>query len=99
MDFKVIFTDTFLEDLEQIVRRIAAQNPEAARKLGESIIRIGETLSFFPERYPYVRQRPGIRSYLVGKYFKVFYRVRSEARTVEILRCWDGRRATDPSFV
>jgi plasmid stabilization system protein ParE len=35
MDFKVIFTDTFVEDLEAIVRFIAASNSSAATDLGE----------------------------------------------------------------
>jgi plasmid stabilization system protein ParE len=42
MDYKVIFKDTFLEDLEQIVRLIAVHNPAAARKLGELVIRLPE---------------------------------------------------------
>jgi len=96
MDFKVIFKDTFLADLERIVRLIAVQNPAAARKLGELIVRTAESLSFFPERHPRVHQRPGVRRFIVKKYFKVFYRVQPELRTVEILRLWDGRRANDP---
>jgi len=96
MDFKVVFRDSFLEDLEQIVKLIAHGDPMAARKLGESIVRTAESLSFFPERYPRVRERLGIRRFVAGKYFKVFYRVVPEAKRVEILRCWDGRRRTDP---
>ncbi len=96
MDFKVIFKDTFLADLERIVRLIAIHNPLAAQKLGLLIIQTGESLSFFPERHPKVRQRPGVRRFIVKKYFKVFYRVQPESQTVEILRCWDGRRESDP---
>jgi toxin ParE1/3/4 len=96
MDYKVIFKDTFLADLEEIVRFIAGQNPAAARKLGDMIIQSGESLCFFPERHPKVRQRPGVRRFIVKKHFKVFYRVQSESRTVEVLRCWDGRRRSDP---
>ena len=96
MDFKVIFKDSFLEDLERIVRSVAVHNPAAASKLGEIIVCTGESLSFFPERHPKVRQCPGVRRFIVRKYFKVFYRVQHESRTVEILRCWDGRRETDP---
>jgi len=98
MDFKVIFKDTFLADLEVIVRVIAVHNPEAARKLGVLIIQTAESLSFFPERHPQVSQRPGIRRFIVKKYFKVFYRVQPESRHVEILRCWDGRRESDPAI-
>jgi plasmid stabilization system protein ParE len=60
------------------------------------IVQAGEGLSFFPERHPKVRQRPGVRRFIVKKYFKVFYRVQHESRTVEMLRCWDGRRESDP---
>jgi plasmid stabilization system protein ParE len=96
MDFKVVFKDTFLADLERIARLIAVHNPDVALKLGELIIQTGESLSFFPERHPRVHQRPGVRRFIVKKYFKVFYRVNHETRTVEILRLWDGRQANDP---
>ena len=99
MDFKVIFRDTFLDDLERVVRSIAVHNPAAARKLGELVITAGESLSFFPERHPRVRQRPSIRRFIVKKYFKVFYRVRREGMVVEILRCWDGRRGIEPPIL
>jgi plasmid stabilization system protein ParE len=97
MDFKVIFRDTFIDDLGRIVRSIAAHNSHAAQLLGETIISRAEKLNFFPERYPRLRQRPGIRRFVVKKHFKVFYRVNQELKCVEILRCWDGRRAADPS--
>jgi plasmid stabilization system protein ParE len=96
VDYKVIFKDTFLADLEHIVKGIAVHNPPAARKLGDMIIESGESLSFFPERHPKVRQRPGVRRFIVKKYFKVFYRVQPGSRIVEVLRCWDGRRESDP---
>jgi plasmid stabilization system protein ParE len=96
MDFKVIFKDTFLADLERIVRLIAVHNPLAAQKLGLLVVQTSESLSFFPERHPKVRQRPGVRRFIVKKYYKVFYRVQPESRTVEVLRCWDGRRESDP---
>lgn len=98
MDFKVIFQETFLEDLKSIVELVAAHDPAAARKLGETIVTTGEDLGFFPERHPRVGQRPGIRRFIIQKHFKVFYRVDHAARVVEILRCWDGRRASDPAL-
>jgi len=98
MDFKVIFRDSFVEDLERIVRLIASQNPAAAVRFGELVIRMSENLGFFPERHPNVRQRPGVRRFVVKKYFKVFYRIQYESRTVEILRLWDARQRRDPAF-
>lgn len=96
MDFKVVFKESFIHDLERIVRWIASENPNAARSLGNLIVDRCESLSFFPERHPKVRQRSGIRRFVVYKSFKVFYRVRADVRVVEILRCWDGRRESDP---
>ena len=96
MDFKVIFKDTFLADLERIVRLIAVDNLVAALKLGDQIVQSGERLSFFPERHPKVRQRPGVRRFIVKKYYKVFYRAQPGSRIVEVLRCWDGRQESDP---
>jgi plasmid stabilization system protein ParE len=96
MDYRVIFKETFLADLEQIVGLIAVHNPLAARKLGDMIIDNAESLCFFPERHPRVRQRSRVRRFIVKRHFKVFYRVEAESRTVEILRCWDGRRDSDP---
>jgi len=96
MEFKVVFRETFILDLEGIVRRIAFHNPDAGRKLGEIIIATAESPIFFPERFPNVRQRPGIRRFIVRKRFKVFYRVDNPSKTVHILRCWDGRREFNP---
>lgn len=98
MDYRVIFRDTFVSDLERIVKWIAVHDPSAARKLGDIIIQGGESLCFFPERHPKVRQRPGVRRFIVKKHFKVFYRVHPESRIVEVLRCWDGRRDSDPAM-
>ena len=96
MDFKVVFRDTFLDDLERLVGSVALHNPPAASKLGEAIVAAGEGLCIFPERHPRVRRRPEIRRLIVKKHFKVFYRILVDAKTVEILRCWDGRQAADP---
>lgn len=98
MDFKVIFKDTFVVDLERIVRSIAIHNPKAAETLGEILISTAENLNFFPERHPQLRGRPGIRRFIVKKYFKLFYRVSYESMSVEILRCWDGRRELEPEI-
>jgi len=98
MDYKVEFKDSFLDDLELIVRGIAGENAEAARRLGEMIVGTCEALEFFPERHPRVRQRPLLRRFIVGRHYKVFYRIRNDSKTVEILRCRDGRRGTEPTI-
>jgi plasmid stabilization system protein ParE len=90
------FSDGLLTDLEGIVKSIAVHNPAAAVHLGELIIKTAERLSFFPERHPRVQQRPGVRRCIVKKHFKIFYRVLLQSKTVEVLRCWDGRRESVP---
>lgn len=97
MDFQVTFRETFVNDLERIVRQIARHNPAAAFKLGEIIISACQSLGFFPERHPRVRRRPSIRRFIVKNYFKIFYRVQRSSQTVEILRCWDGRQENEAS--
>ena len=72
MDFKVVFKDSFIHDLEQIVRRIASGNPNAAKDLGNLIVDRCESLSFFPERHPKVRQRAAIRRFIVRKNLRFF---------------------------
>ncbi len=83
-------------DLERIVKRVAIHNPDAARNLGQLIIKNAESLGFFPERHPKVHQNPGVRRFIVKKHFKVFFRVVFYPQRVEVLRCWDGRRESDP---
>jgi plasmid stabilization system protein ParE len=68
----------------------------AAHNFGQLTIQMAESLSFFPERHPRVHQRPQIRRFIVKKHFKVFYRILPAPRIVEMLRCWDGRRESDP---
>ena len=72
MDFKVILKDTFVADLGRIIRSIAIHNPKAAETLGEVVISTAENLGRFPERHPQVRERQGIRRFIVKKHFKVF---------------------------
>lgn len=96
MDFKVIFTDTFCNDLERIVKYIAEHDPAAASRLGSLVVDACERLSFFPERYPRVRQRQNLRRLIVAKHYKVFYRVERKGKKIEILRCWDARRRSNP---
>lgn len=98
MDFKVIFQETFLQDLEALVTPIAEKNSGAAIRIGELILTKAQALAVFPERYPRVRQRPGIRRFIVNRNIKVFYTINFATKVVTVLRCWDGRRGHDPNF-
>jgi plasmid stabilization system protein ParE len=64
MDFKVLIADSAIADLKEIVEFVAADNPEAAIRLGEKLLshalslaafahRVGNAreIAFFPERF------------------------------------------------
>ena len=76
------------EDLRAIVRYIGKDNPARAKSFGQELRDKIKPLAQHPELG---RQgRPGLpdwlRELVVHPNYVVFYRVRAEARTVEILR-------------
>ena len=50
MDYQVILSPLALEDLEEIVRYIAADDPAAAERLGTRLFDQAETLCRLPHR-------------------------------------------------
>jgi toxin ParE1/3/4 len=48
MDYTVILSPKAVGDLEKIVRYIALNNPEAARKVGQNLLEKTKELSQFP---------------------------------------------------
>lgn len=80
MDFKVIFTETFCDDLERILTYIAERNPIAARKLGTLVVDACEALTFFPERNPTVRQRPRYSTVNYSEALQSLYRIKPKTR-------------------
>jgi toxin ParE1/3/4 len=93
MDYEVILAPLALDELEQIVRYIARDDPAAAQRLGTRLLDQAETLCRLPHRGGPVRRRPGVRKLLLRPYL-IFYRVDAAARRVEVLRFWHG--AQDP---
>jgi plasmid stabilization system protein ParE len=82
--------------LESVVRFIAKDNPEAAVRVGNALIDRASILENFPllgSPYP---KRPGVRK-LVSRPYVIFYRVRLEDNSVDILRYWHASRG-DPEW-
>ena len=95
MDVKVIWTDPALEDLREIVAYIAADNPEAARRVGFDIFETVGLLASFPLiGPPYPRGSNGKIREIVSWSYRIFYRVDSKKKLVEVLTIWHGRRGT-----
>ena len=61
MDYKVLITDSALADLREIVEFVAQDDPEAAARLGEKLIRRALSLSTLPERHGWHDATRGIR--------------------------------------
>jgi toxin ParE1/3/4 len=97
MEFNIVWTDRALKELRDLCSYISNDNPAAAERIGDEIIRHVDVLSAFPligPPYP----RGGsvrVREILCGSY-RIFYRVSDERKLVEILTIWHAARGTPP---
>jgi plasmid stabilization system protein ParE len=91
MGWKIIFAPQSLEQLEQIVRFIARDNPDAAIRFGDYLVDRAESLANFPELGTPYRKRPKVRRLLCKSYF-IYYRVRREEQVIEIIDFWHSAR-------
>jgi len=91
MGWKIIFAPQSLEQLEQIVRFIARDNPDAAIRFGNYFVDRAESLANFPELGMPYRKRPNVRRLLCKSYF-IYYRVRGEEQVIEIMDFWHSAR-------
>jgi toxin ParE1/3/4 len=96
MAWEVIFSARCRNDLEQIVKYIARDDPAAAERFGSKLIDQAESLADAPEMGPRFLQKPGIRFFPVGSYL-IIYRLAVEQRVVRILRFWHAARRERPT--
>jgi plasmid stabilization system protein ParE len=91
MAYRLIYTRPAARDLEEIVRYIAQDRPEAAQAVGLVLVELAESLLTFPLRRPLLRHRPGVRK-LVHAPYVVLYRVDEAQQKVRIQRFWHAKR-------
>jgi len=93
MDFEVIWTDFATDNLQAVFDYIAKDNPSAAERTVQRIVKRIESLKGMPFLGSiYSRAKdPRIREILSGKY-RIFYRVIDPSRRVEILLIWHSAR-------
>ncbi len=98
MDFKIVWTAIAREDLHEIISYVSRDNPDAARRLGESLILSIEMLRTMPESGRKVPERDDetIRELVRGNY-RIIHKVFTGERRVEIWRIWHGARG-EPGF-
>jgi plasmid stabilization system protein ParE len=93
MDYKIIFSEPAIDDLKQIVRFISQDNQEAGARFGGKLIESVRHLSKFPRLGRVVPEQndENIRE-IISKPYRVFYRVKDEAKVVEVIRFWHAAR-------
>lgn len=93
MDYKVIWTDEAIADLRQLVSHIAQDNPVAAVKFGEELIRKSMLLGQQPSLGRVLRgqQRDDLREWVVRPY-RMIYEVNDSTTTVLVRVLWHGAR-------
>ena len=91
--YQVVFTPYASGDLEQIVRYIARDNPDASQRFGDKLVDRALSLSdplVFQSggRLP---KRAGVRKLIEGNYL-ILYRILPEQNKVRVLRFWHAAR-------
>ena len=93
MDYTIVWTQSALEDLRDLVRYIAADDPIAAERFGNAIIRKVEAITSFPR---IGRMVPEIGNELVREIILTPYRIVCElddsAEQIAVIRVWHGAR-------
>jgi toxin ParE1/3/4 len=95
MGFRVVITKPAINDLAEAVRYIAAENPDAALRVGNGLIGRAESLQELPLRGRVVPERKQMDCReIVWKPYRIIYRVSEEKNLVEVIRFWHGARGT-----
>jgi addiction module RelE/StbE family toxin len=93
MGYKVIWTDEAIEDLRKLTARIAADNPNAAVKFGEKLIRRSMILGPHPRlgRMMHEPRRDTLRELIVRPY-RLIYEIDDSSESVRVRLLWHGAR-------
>lgn len=91
MGWKIIFAPQALEELEQIVRFIAQDDPDAAVRFGDYLANRAESLVNFPDLGTPYRKRANVRRLLCKSYY-IYYRIQRKERVIEIMDYWHSAR-------
>lgn len=93
MDFQIIWTRLALADLRDLVRYIARDDRENARRFGDLIVSKVDRLAAFPRIGRIVPEfrDDTLREIIVAPY-RVVYEIDDSARTLAVLRVWHAAR-------
>lgn len=91
MDFRLLYSQRALNDLEEIVGYIAEDDASAAGLFGDSLLDHLELLERFPPIGTPTRKKAEVRK-LMHSPIVVYYQIHEARRLVEILRLRHGAR-------
>jgi toxin ParE1/3/4 len=98
LEYKIVWSETAIGDLNEICSYIAEDNPQAASRLGRNILAHVRILASFPLIGPtYPRGAQGPLREIVYRSYRIFYDVFEDTRQVNILHVWHGARE-EPEF-
>jgi plasmid stabilization system protein ParE len=80
-----------LNDLAEIIGRIAEDDADAASRFGNSLLDHVDLLARFPRMGGIIRNRPQVRK-LVHSPFLIYYRLDDDKRVIEVLHFRHGAR-------
>ena len=89
--YTVIFSKSADKDIINIVKHVAAENPQVAKTLGSNLLDLALSLDSMPYCGSKVKKRRGVLKLILGNYL-IYYRVNENKRTVEILSFKHGAR-------
>jgi toxin ParE1/3/4 len=93
MEFKVVWSDEAVADLNSICSYIAQHDAEAALRMGNGILDHVRILAQFPFIGPtYPKGTRGSLREIVFRSYRIFHDVSEGSRRVEILHVWHGAR-------
>lgn len=96
MDYRLLYSETALAELSEILGYIAEDDGEAAENFGNSLIDHIELLKQFPRLGPIVKKRSPVRK-LTHSPVCIYYVVSDFDRQVDVLRIRHGSRKS-PRF-
>lgn len=91
MDYRLLYSQKSLNDLGEILGRIAEEDAEAASRFGVSLLDHIDLLSRFPRLGGVIRKRSRVRK-LLHSPFLVYYRLDEDKRQIEVLHVRHGAR-------
>jgi toxin ParE1/3/4 len=94
VDFKLIWSESSIEDLAGVVRFVAVRDgPQIARQIGFGIYDRAQILTRHPEAGSVLAEKQDARwRKLIFKSWKIAYRIDREARAVYVVRVWHAAR-------